>query len=93
MGNNFNLRYVLLIYKNRYLVIYIIIGFLSLVLEQFVIRFLNEISENIFTNLIGFTSGVVFAFILNAKFNFKVPRNRLVKSMFYFFVSGNIVFW
>lgn len=87
MVSSFNLRYKLIVYKNRYLIIYIIIGFLSLVLEQFIIRFLNGISENVLINSsIAFVLGVVFAFIFNAKFNFKVPRNRLVKSMFYFFL-------
>ena len=93
MGNNLIQRYKSSIYKNRYLIVYVGIGIFSLLLEQFIINLLNNLSSvNSLNNSIGFISGVIFAFILNAKFNFKVPRKRLLKSMIYFFVISYLSF-
>jgi pentose-5-phosphate-3-epimerase/putative flippase GtrA len=80
-------------YKNRYLIIYTIIGFFSLALEQFIIQVLDNYIKTSFTNtLLGFLFGVLFAFIFNAKFNFRVPRNRLLRSLIYFFFISLISF-
>lgn len=93
MDNNLIQRYKSSIYKNRYLIVYVVIGILSLLLEQSVINLLNNLSSiNNLNNSIGFIFGVTFAFILNAKFNFKVPRKRLLKSMTYFFVISYLSF-
>ena len=87
MGSKNNSKSLLLIYKNRYLIIYIIIGFMSLILEQIVTEFSFIYIQNSFlNNALGFITGVFFAFIFNAKFNFKVPQSRLLKSMAYFFI-------
>ena len=87
MGSKNNSKSLLLIYKNRYLFIYIIIGFMSLILEQIVteVSFLY-IQNSFLNNALGFIAGVFFAFVFNAKFNFKVPQSRLLKSMAYFFI-------
>ena len=73
MDNNLRSRLNLTIYKNRYLIIYIIIGFFSLLLEQFMIKLLDGILKIfLINNSIGFVIGAIFAFIFNARFNFKV---------------------
>ena len=87
MGSKKSSKSLLLIYKNRYLLIYIIIGFTSLIIEQIVTEiFFIYIQNSFLNNALGFIAGVSFAFVFNAKFNFKVPRSRLVKSMIYFFL-------
>lgn len=87
MDSRKNSKALLFFYKNRYLTLYIIIGFFSLMLEQFIIQVLNSyIKDSFMINFFGFLSGVLFAFIFNAKFNFRIPRNRLLKSLIYFFL-------
>ena len=76
-------------YKKKHLIIYSIIGFLSLVFELFLRKQINlYISSNelfLHTSLIF---GILFAFYFNIKFNFNVPKIYLKKSLIYFcFIS------
>lgn len=61
------------LYKNRFLFNYIIIGFLSICIELLIFQALNSCLRLIFAQILGFFTGVVFAFVLNVRFNFKVP--------------------
>ncbi len=77
-------------YKKKHLIIYIVIGFLSLIVELFI---RNLISENISTNPyflhISLIFGILFAFYFNIKFNFNVPSIYLKKSLLYFFLISS----
>ena len=77
-------------YKKKHLIIYIVIGFLSLIVELFI---RNLISENISTNPyflhVSLIFGILFAFYFNIKFNFNVPSIYLKKSLLYFFLISS----
>ena len=74
-------------YKKKHLIIYIIIGFFSLILELFIRKLINK---NITTDTnflhISLVFGILFAFYFNIKFNFNVPKIYLKKSLVYFFL-------
>ena len=75
-----------LIYKNKHLFIYILIGILSLFLEFFVRRNLLIFSFNQnFASYLSFFLALNFAFFFNIKFNFNVPKKYLLRSLVYFF--------
>jgi pentose-5-phosphate-3-epimerase len=72
------------IYKNRYLIVYTIIGITSLLIETITRNLLIEtLSQNI-SNIFALLSGILFAYYMNARLNFKVPKQRMLISMFYF---------
>ncbi len=74
-------------YKKKHLIIYTIIGFLSLILELFLRKLIiNNISTNPFFLHISLIFGILFAFYFNIKFNFNVPKIYLKKSLIYFFL-------
>jgi ribulose-phosphate 3-epimerase len=75
----------LLGYRFRYLINYIIIGLLSIVVELIILNFLKSSNLNfIAIIIIGFLCGMYFAFILNAKLNFNVPKSRNTKTFIAF---------
>ena len=73
-------------YKKKHLIIYTIIGFLSLIFELYLRNF---IKMNISTNEIflhtSLIFGIFFAFYFNIKLNFNVPKIYLKKSLIFFF--------
>ena len=74
-------------YKKKHLIIYTIIGFLSLVLELYIRKLLNNyITSNPYLLHISLIFGILFAFYFNIKFNFNVPKIYLKKSLVYFFL-------
>ena len=79
-------RAYVLIYKNRFLILYITFGFLSLLVENFVRIFLNNFFNLNIANIAAIFVGIILAYYLNVKFNFKVPVQRLRISMVYFFL-------
>jgi ribulose-phosphate 3-epimerase len=78
-------KYHFFIYSNRFLILYIIYGILSLVIELFMIRILTSFgawySVSVST---GFIAGVIFAFIMNAGFNFHIAKSKQKRALFYF---------
>jgi len=77
-------KYFIYLYKNRFLFLYIIFGFLSLSAELILRSFLQNIMETNFANLLAVGSGIFIAYFLNINFNFKVPKNRIKISIIYF---------
>ena len=73
-----------LIYKNRFLILYVIFGIISLYIESIIRDFLENYLNNLLSSSISILSSIFTAYILNINFNFKVPRKRLVRSMNYF---------
>ena len=73
-------------YKKKHLIIYTIIGFLSLIFELYL---RNIIKTYISTNEIflhaSLIFGIFFAFYFNIKLNFNVPKIYLKKFLIFFF--------
>ncbi len=75
------------LYKKKHLIIYVIIGFLSLIFELSVRKLINiYVSSNIFFLHVSIIFGIIFAFYFNIKLNFNVPKIYLRRSLFYFFL-------
>lgn len=73
------------LYRHRYLFRYLVIGFISLLIESVFIEFL----KNTFTNatilyISGFIIGMLFAFYFNIKMNFPVHKSENVRVFRYF---------
>ena len=79
-------RVILLFYKLRFLIFYTVIGFFSLNVENYVrVNLINFFGTNvILSNLISVSSSIAVAYFLNVNFNFKVPKERIKISLFYF---------
>ena len=72
------------LYRYRFLFNYILIGFLSLFLELSLLRLLQNSTSLFIAQLISVTSGILVAFILNVRFNFKVPKPKRNKAFIFF---------
>ena len=72
------------LYKNRFLIIYIVFGFLSLLIESICSFLLGAFLPEMITNIISISIGIFVAYFLNVNFNFKVPKQRVRLSMIYF---------
>ncbi len=68
------------LYRYRYLLLFTLIGFLSIVLEVVLVRCLPAAWPGAVKTLTGFTCGMVFAFYANAILNFKMPRRYFLKT-------------
>ena len=76
-----------LFYRFRHIIIYTFIGFFSIIFELIIRYALIQASISILlSTLIGLFCGILFAFILNIKFNFFVKKNFLFKALVYFFL-------
>ena len=78
-------------YRYRHILIYILIGIFSLLIElflrkQFLVFGINTIFSICFSILIG----ILVAFFLNIKINFYIPRHLMLKSLLYFFIISII---
>ncbi|MDB2351245.1 GtrA family protein [Candidatus Marinimicrobia bacterium] len=78
-------RLLTLIYKVRFLGLYIIFGFISITLELAILNYLIEVGfKNNFSILISTFIGVLFAYFANVNFNFKIPKSRRNRALLYF---------
>ena len=77
-------RYFIYLYKNRFLLLYILFGFLSLSSELILRNLLQNIIDTNLANFLAVGSGILIAYFLNVNFNFKVPKNRIKISIIYF---------
>lgn len=80
-------------YRFRYLINYILIGFLSILVEIFLVHLLE--GANIFFLLriiIGFFGGLLFSFFLNSRLNFRVPRERNLRTFLIFSIVSGFAF-
>ncbi|MDC0235085.1 GtrA family protein [Candidatus Marinimicrobia bacterium] len=76
-----------LIYRLRFIGLYVLFGFLSIILEFFIRTFLISISFNqILSTLLAISCGILFAFWTNVMFNFKIPKSRRDSALIYFVV-------
>jgi ribulose-phosphate 3-epimerase len=78
-----NLR--LIIYKNRFISGYVVIGLLSLMVE---LIFYNLIEIYLFSDTIrsfvSVNAGIIISFWLNIKYNFKISKSKRNRSLIYF---------
>ena len=85
-----------LLYKYKYLYKYIYIGFISVLIEILILRFLVSKHQVNFliADIAGLFMGILFAFILNFYFNFKFKFNLYqIKKSFLFFLFISIFSW
>jgi len=74
-----------LFYRFRFLFVYIIFGFGSLLLEFMLRSYLAGIGVNIYwATILSIFCGILFAFWANVRFNFKVPKSRRNRALKYF---------
>jgi len=80
-------NFILLFYKNKHLIIYILIGIFSISCELFFknILFLY-LGEEYLSYYAPFIFGVLICFFLNFLFNFNVPNYYFFRSLSYFFI-------
>ena len=91
-------RINLFLYKFRFLLLYIIFGIISLIIEFTFRNYLITLNFNHnYATFLGVLLGILFAFWSNSKLNFKIPSPRLLKALFYFviisFFSASIQFY
>ena len=72
-------------YRLRFLTIYIVIGFFSILLEIIIRYKLISLGMEPFSaTIFGVIIGILFAFFGNLFFNFKIPPNRRLRALLYF---------
>lgn len=82
------------IYRYRFLGIYILIGVTSIILEVICYRGLERIGlYPPFSKLVGLAAGIIFAYWMNVRFNFKVPTSKRNRAFFYFVLisTGSVI--
>ena len=79
------------VYRFRFLGLYILFGFFSLIIE-FICRnnFLFFGFNFYLTTIVSVSVGVLFAFWANVKFNFKIPKHRRNRALIYFILISFI---
>ena len=80
-------RFRKLLYRIRFLGLYIIFGLLSILLEFFIRSYLINMNFNPnFSTVFAIWVGVLFAYFSNVKFNFKIPKARRNRALSYFII-------
>ena len=76
-----------LVYRYRFLLLYILFGFLSLVIELIIVKFLFFYNFSYFpSTLVAFLVGLLSAFFLNIRYNFHITPAKREKAFVYFFI-------
>ena len=84
---------VRILYRYRFLLNYIIIGFLCIVIELLVFQGIQNCLGFLIAQALGFTVGVIVAFLLNARFNFKIPRPKRRRAFILFVIISCLSFF
>jgi ribulose-phosphate 3-epimerase len=73
--------------KYRFFCIFIVIGFISLIIEFFIYNILSTYKFNSeASSFIGLIIGIVFAFYLNFFFNFEIHKSKITKTFIVFVI-------
>ena len=72
------------LYRYRFLARYVIIGFLSIIFELIIFRALRGSVPDLLAKFIGVSVSIIFAFVFNVRFNFKVPKSKRNRAFVYF---------
>lgn len=87
MESPLSTRLSFLLYRYRFLCVYVVIGFSSIVLEILVVRALLPTRlPDLVAKGLGVVAGFGLAYFLNVRFNFKVPQGKRRRA-FLFFIS------
>ena len=87
LSRSIEARINLFLYKFRFLVLYIIFGIISLIIEFSFRNYLITLNFNqSYATFLGVLIGILFAFWSNSKLNFKIPSPRLLKALYYFVI-------
>ena len=88
-----------LVFRYKYLIRYVIIGFCSILVELAVISLLNYITSELAIGVsqyviiaAGFLAGVLFAFVLNTKLNFPVSKKHNKRMFSIFLLVSTLAF-
>ncbi len=82
-----------LFYRYRFLFLYIIFGFLSLVIELIISKFLLIYNTPFLpATFFAFLFGLLTAFFLNVRFNFHITLSKRKKALFYFSLISTLSF-
>tara|TARA_B110000483_G_C18126513_1_gene515829 strand:+ start:366 stop:1406 length:1041 start_codon:yes stop_codon:yes gene_type:complete len=74
-------------YKYRFFIGYIIIGIISILTELLLFNLINDVLSNrLVSSFLSVTSGVVFSFWLNIKYNFKISPSKRNRALIYFII-------
>ena len=77
----------LIIKKYRYLNLFIIIGFSSILFEIIIFNYLRNFIDNTFlVSIISLIFGIIFAFYLNFSINFKIHKSKIYRAFTYFII-------
>tara|TARA_B100000029_G_scaffold400717_1_gene399731 strand:- start:1595 stop:2641 length:1047 start_codon:yes stop_codon:yes gene_type:complete len=86
-------KFYFFIYQKKFLIIYIIIGFFSILFELFLRNVFIKLNLNeLIFNYLPIVFGILFAFYFNIRFNFSVPKIYLKRSLLYFFIISIMSF-
>tara|TARA_B100000768_G_C11268647_1_gene372317 strand:- start:543 stop:1595 length:1053 start_codon:yes stop_codon:yes gene_type:complete len=89
-ANNFIYK---IFFKVRYLILYVLIGFISILFELFLRKTLLTLSiQDIFASMISLFLGILLAFFLNIKINFKISAGKVKNSLIFFFLISFLSF-
>lgn len=82
----FEAKLLALVYRYKFIILYTLIGFTSIVLEL-VIRsqFMRLGISDLPSSFVSIAIGIAFAFYANIKINFRVPKQKIKISLIYFF--------
>lgn len=80
------------IYRYRFLFKYILIGFFSIALELTVLNLLNRNINFITAQVAAVSCSIIVAFLLNVRFNFKVPKAKRNKAFVFFVLISMLSF-
>ncbi|MFC1504639.1 GtrA family protein [Spirochaetota bacterium] len=72
------------VYRYRFLGTYILIGFGSIILELIIYRSFLGLVYSLIAKIIGVAAGIFFAYIMNVRINFKVPKPKRQRAFFFF---------
>ena len=83
----------LIFYRYRFILLYIIFGVLSLIIELIVAKFLLYYIGLYYPSyIIAFFIGLLAAFFLNVRFNFRITPLKRRKAFFYFIIISSLSF-
>ena len=88
LNPTFEPRLKSLIYRFRFLGLYIVFGILSLFFEFIIRNYLINLGFRLHVStIIAIGFGILIAFWTNVNFNFKIPRYRRNRALIYFFIG------
>ncbi len=81
-----------LVYRYRYLLTFVVVGFFSILLEVLLIQFIPADWPILVRSGLAFGAGLIFSFECNARFNFRVPKPLIWKAFGQFALISGLSF-